>query len=167
MAVVGVAAVAALGLSGCGGADTAAVVDGDVITVQDAQTAAQQINEAFDLQQPLTTTDAVASLVTAPFIIRAAQKAGHPQTSTAARAAMPKLSDPSQETIDLVRANNAVRTLDQDTQNQILDDIAKADVEINPRFGSFDPQQGMVAEKPNWIAAGSSSATPQTSQSGG
>ncbi len=153
IAVVGVALASALGLSGCGEAGVAATVNGQVITEQQAQEAAAQINEAFQLQKPLTTQDVVASLITAPFIIRAAEQSGKPQSASAARAAMPTLNDPSQATVDLVRANAAVRTLNQQEQQQILDEIGKADLTVNPRYGTFTPERGLVNEPPNWIAS--------------
>src|SRR5512133_3241469 len=70
-------------LSACGTAGTAAVVNGHTISERDAQLAAQQINEAFHPETPLTTADAVSALITAPFILDVANRIGHPQTPSA------------------------------------------------------------------------------------
>ena len=74
-----VAAVAAgvLAVAGCATADTAAVVDGQRITEQEAQQVALQIQTAQpNAEDPLTTPSAVAGLIMARFINAAAQQAG-------------------------------------------------------------------------------------------
>lgn len=163
IALAAAGALAALGLTACGSANTAAVVNGDVISEQDAQTAAQQITEAFDLQTPLTTTDAVSSLVLAPFVIDAAADSGHPVSAEAARAALSAIDDPNEAAVTLVRANSAYQVLTNADHAAILEEISKADVQVNPRYGTFDPSQGVVPNQPNWIKAPgrAPAATPQ------
>lgn len=156
VAAIGAAvALAVGGCSGVGGTDTAAVVNGDVITTKEAQQAADQINTAFQLQTPLTTGTAVGSLINAPFIIAAAAEAGHPQSEAAARKALSAIENPSDATIELVRANAAFQSLTPADQTKIIKRISEADIKVNPRFGTFEPTKGMTPEAPNWIASSS------------
>jgi hypothetical protein len=170
-AIGAAAAVAVAGCSGVGGTDTAAIVDGNVITEKEAQEAADQINEAFQLQQPLTTGDTVASLITAPYVIDAASRSGHPQSEAAARQALSAIEDPSDATIELVRANAAFQSLSPQDHEQILKQISEADLTVNPRYGTFDPSRGMVQTTPDWIkesgSGSQSGSTPSPSESQG
>ena len=168
-AVGAAAAVAVSGCSGAGGTDTAAIVNGNVITEKEAQEAADQINEAFQLQQPLTTGATVASLITAPYVIRAAARSGHPQSEAAARKALSAIDEPSDATIELVRANAAFQSLSPQDHERILKQISEADLTINPRYGTFDPTRGMVQTTPNWIkdSGSGSGSTPSDSESQG
>lgn len=157
----GVAAALVLGtaavLSGCGTAGTAAVVDGHAISEKDAQIAAQQINDAFHPESPLKPADAVSALVTAPFILDVANRIGHPQTASAAMAAMPAITDPAESTIEMVRAQLAIRYLSEADRRAIITALGKAKITVNPRYGTFVPTEaGLVATRPNWIVAPSS-----------
>lgn len=157
----GVAAALVLGtaavLSGCGTAGTAAVVDGHAISEKDAQIAAQQINEAFHPESPLTPRDAVSALITAPFILDVANRIGHPQTASAAMAAMPTITAPAESTIEVVRAQSAIQYLSEADKTAIITALGKAKITVNPRYGTFVPTQaGLVATSPNWIVAPSS-----------
>lgn len=149
-----VALATALAVSGCGTADTAAIVNGQVISESEAQQAARQINEAFSPQTPLDTSAAVTSLVAAPIIIDVAERAGKAESDSSARSAMPKLSEPAQATLELVKANFALQKLTESERQQVIDELKKAEITINPRYGSFDRDSASFAESSrNWLAA--------------
>jgi hypothetical protein len=143
---------AALSVSGCGTADTAAVVNGQVISETEAQRAAREINEAFSPQTPLDTPGAVSSLIAAPIINEVASKVGKAESDSSARAAMPNISDPSQASLDLVKANFALQKLSDQEKQQVLEQLKKADIKINPRYGSFDRDTASFeAPARNWL----------------
>jgi parvulin-like peptidyl-prolyl isomerase len=158
-----VTAVAAgvLAVSGCATADTAAVVNGNRITEQQAQEAARQIRAA----QPdsgLDTPNAVASLVMATFINDVAVKAGKGLSDSAARAAVTAIEDPAPSTLELVKASLAWNQMTSEEQNQAVALAGKADITINPRYGTFDPKKvSFAASSPNWIKAEPTTPAPQ------
>lgn len=153
-ALVGVAATAALALAGCATADTAAVVNGVVVSEREAQRAAREINEAFSPEPALDTSAAVSSLITAPLINEVALKAGKAESDATARAAMQKVEDPSQAALDLVKANFALQRLDEAERRRVLQALQDARITINPRYGVFnrDAASFEPAER-NWIAS--------------
>lgn len=156
---VAVSLAGVIAVSGCGTANTAAVVDGRTITVSEAQEAAAQINEAFNLQDPLTTTAVLTQLIYAPYVLDVAEKAGKAQSESVARAKMPNLREPSEATLLLVRANAALdqqtaQGLDQAQQGEVLAAIEKAKITVSPRFGTFNTAQvSLQPSSPNWFAA--------------
>ncbi|HYN29004.1 MAG TPA: hypothetical protein VES95_03915 [Dermatophilaceae bacterium] len=153
-AAVAVTAAAALG--GCGAqhtADTAAIVDGRRITQTEAQEAAQQINTAFQPQEPFTPANAVSLLIRAPYILDFAAANGNPQSESAARAAIPTIEEPAESTLQILRAEAATQTLDDAARVELTETFAGLDVTVNPRYGTFDPQRALVQlTPPDWIA---------------
>ncbi len=149
--VVVVLAASVLAVSGCTQADTAAVVDGTKISEQDAQEAARQISAA----QPnsgLDTANAVASLIMATFINRVAEQNGKGLSDSAARAAVDVIPDPTQATLQLVRASLAYNQMTSEEQAQAVTLASKADITINPRYGTFDAAKiAFNPSTPNWI----------------
>jgi hypothetical protein len=153
-----VAAVLAAGtLAGCGAqhtADTAAIVDGRRITQTEVNEAAEQINAAFAPQDPFTPADAVSLLIRAPFIIDYAAKQGNPVSESAARAAIPTVPEPADSTLQILRAEAATQSLDDAAKIALTETFGKLDVTVNPRYGTYDPQQALVQlTTPDWIAA--------------
>ena len=158
--------VGVLAVSGCATADTAAVVDGHRITEQDAQEASRQILAA----QPdsgITTSSAVASLVMAGFINTVADEAGKGLSDSAARTAIATIEDPAPATLELVRASLAFNQMTSQEQSKAVSLASKADIKINPRYGTFDPAKiSFDPSTPNWIMpapaeAQTPAATPQ------
>jgi hypothetical protein len=159
--VVVVAAALALTLSGCATANTAAVVNGQRISERDAQEAARQIQEAQP-DSTITTPDAVAALIMAQFINEVADGAGKGLSDSAARAAIPGIANPSPATLSLVRSSLAWNQMTDTEHTQAVDAASKAQITINPRYGTFDPKQVRFDQsKPNWIKA-----EPTTSPTG-
>ena len=147
-----VAMAAALTVSGCATADTAAVVNGQVISESEAQQAAREINEAFKPQTPLDTPGAVSSLIAAPIINDVAQQVGKAESDSSARSAMPDVAEPAQATIDLVKANFALQKMSDAEKQMVVDELKQAENTNNPRYGSFDRDTGSFeAPSLNWI----------------
>ncbi|WP_157598529.1 hypothetical protein [Phycicoccus sp. Root101] len=159
---VALATAGVLAVSGCATADTAAVVDGHRITEQDAQEASRQILAA----QPdsgITTSSAVASLIMAGFINTVADESGKGLSDSAARTAIAAIQDPAPATLELVRASLAFNQMTQEEQGKAVALASKADITINPRYGTFDPKKiSFDPSTPNWIKAEPQpAATPQ------
>jgi hypothetical protein len=145
------AAAAALGLSGCATADTAAIVNGTVISEQEAQEAVRQIKEAQP-QAEIDTPGAVRALVFAPFINEAAAENGKGQSDSAAKAALGNVAEPTRATLDLVKASMVSGQLTPQEQSDIAAEIAAADITLNPRYGTFDKKNLRFGDAQlNWI----------------
>ena len=164
--VMAVVTVGVLAVSGCATADTAATVDGHRITEQDAQEASRQILAA----QPdsgITTSSAVASLVMAGFINTVANEAGKGLSDSAARTAIETIQDPAPATLELVKASLAFNQMTSQEQSKAVSLAQEADISINPRYGTFDPEKiSFDPSSPNWIKsqpeqAPAPAATPQ------
>jgi hypothetical protein len=146
-----VVAAAALALSGCATADTAAIVNGTVISEEEAQEAVRQIKEAQP-QAEIDTPGAVRALVFAPFINDAAAKSGKGQSDSSAKAALGDVADPSRATLELVKASMVSGQLTPEEQREIAAQIAAADITINPRYGTFDKKTLSFGDSQlNWI----------------
>lgn len=145
-----------LALSACSGtssAETAAVVDGRVITEQQVRVATEQINEAFKPEQPITAAQALTLLIRAPFINEAAAKAGHPQSESAARAAFKDFpEEPAAATVEILQAEASLQQIDDAGRQDLTKKFAAVKMTVNPRYGTFDPEQAaIVPDEPNWL----------------
>jgi hypothetical protein len=146
-----------LALSACAGttsAETAAVVDGRVITEQQVREATAQINKAFKPEQPLTAAQTLTLLIRAPYINEAAAAAGRAQSESAARAALKDFPEtPAESTVEILQAEASLQQIDDAGRQALTQKFAEVDMDINPRYGTFDPQQAsLVAVQPNWLA---------------
>lgn len=152
---VALALAGSVALGGCTGtttADTAAVVDGRVITVTETREATQQINETFDPQSPFTEAQALSLLIRAPYIIEYAAAAGNAVSESVATNAVPDLTEPAASTIEILRAEAATQTLDDPAKIALTQQFRDLDVTVNPRYGTFNAQEAIVrATPPNWI----------------
>jgi parvulin-like peptidyl-prolyl isomerase len=144
--VVVVVAAAALALSGCATADTAAVVNGTRISERDAQEAARQIQEAQP-NSTITTPDAVAALIMAQFINQVADSVGKGLSDSAAKAAIPGIENPSPATLELVRSSLAWNQMTNDEHIKAVEAASNAQITFDPKAVRFN------SSKPNWIKA--------------
>lgn len=154
-----------LALSACSGtssAETAAVVDGRVITEQQVRDAVEQINGAFNPEQPITAAQALTLLIRAPYINQAAADAGRAQSESAARAALRDFpGTPADSTVEILQAEASLQQIDEAGRQELTEQFAELDMDINPRYGRFDPQQAsLVAHQPNWIVPSSAPSAP-------
>jgi len=151
---------ATMALSSCSNqeAGAAAIVNDTTISDKDLQRVALQLGSiAKDQQQELTTSTVLLSLILAPYVLTEASRAGKGVTEAQARKVIPKVANPSQRTLEFVRMQLALQTLDDAARASILTKLGKAEVTVNPRYGTFDPKQVAIAPTaPNWIKAAGS-----------
>ena len=152
LALAGVLATSAC--SGTTSAETAAVVEGRVITEQEVREATEQINTAFKPEQPLTPALTLTLLIRAPYITAAAAAAGKAQSESAARAALVDFpEEPLDATVEILQAEASLAEIDAAGRQALGETFADIDLTINPRYGTFDPaQSAVVGSRPNWIA---------------
>ena len=159
-AVVTVAVAGVLAVSGCATADTAAVVNGHRITEQEVQEATSQITKAYP-DASLNTANALSSLVMAGFINQDANEAGKGLSDSAAKAAITEIEDPSPATLELVKSSLSSQRLSSVEQGRVVALASKAQVTMNPRYGTFDAKKVRFdASAPNWIKAEPAPAEP-------
>jgi hypothetical protein len=160
LAALGTVATLAVTLAGCGsaGVGAAAVVDGNRISVADVQQATEQINVYSGQQVPQS--QVLYFLIIGPRLIEAAAEAGVGVSPDDAKTELQqKVADPGGATITAVQANEALNrlgSLGEDKGKPILDsvvaDLRTADIEVNPRYGSFDSDNLIMAEDgANWF----------------
>jgi len=152
---------ATLAMSGCGAqqAGAAAIVDGRVISDQEVQSVSDQLNAvAKGGGAKLKTSDALLSLILAPYVLAEAERTGKTVAAAQARQAVPSVVDPAPATIVFVQMQLALQQLDQASKTSIVNAIGKAKVTVSPRYGAFDAKQVSLAPiSPNWIKAGAAS----------
>ena len=160
-ASIAAAAVAGvLAVSGCATADTAAVVNGHRITEQEVQEATAQITKAYP-DSSLNTANALSSLVMAGFINQIADESGKGLSDSAAKAAITEIEDPSPATLELVKSSLASQQLTTVEQGHVVELARKAQVTMNPRYGTFDAKAVRFdVSQPNWIKAEPAPAEP-------
>jgi hypothetical protein len=152
-AVLAVVVGTVLAVAGCATADTAAIVNGHRITEAEAQEAAEQVRRA-EPSSGIDTAGALQSLVMASFINEIAAKYGKALSDSAARAAIPQIQEPAPGTIELVKASLAFNQMTSAEQSEAVGLASKADITINPRYGTFDAQRvSFDPSAPNWIKA--------------
>lgn len=151
--VVAVVAAGLLLLSGCAtGAGTAATVEGQQISEAELHEATRQFNEVA--QQPVTPGQVLEVLVQLPVLDEVGAQAGVDFTEQEYREAMIEagLSDPHPLAVDFLRGLNIQNTLPQMGEEVPAEALAELDVELNPRYGSWDPETATVsADPPEWI----------------
>jgi hypothetical protein len=157
---------AALVSAGCSvnRAETAAVVDGNVITEGQLQVAMAQINSMDPalLQEPLTPSGALTALVQAPVVLDVLGDKGIVVSDTlATREAQGRgVANPSGETLQVIRLASAITAAQQSGQiteadgAAITEAMGALDVEVNPRYGTFAPETASIQlTAPEWIKA--------------
>jgi len=147
--------VATMALSGCGTQQpgAAAIVDGTTISEKDLQTVTGQLNSLAQGEQKLAPGDILMNLILMPYVLAEADRAGKAVPDAQARKVIAKVPSPSRQTLDLVRMNMAIASLTPAAKTAILTKLGKAEITINPRYGSLDPKKelAIVSKTPNWI----------------
>lgn len=140
----------ALLLAGCstGPFDHAATVNGQLISESDLQEAVAQINT----QVATTPADVLGVLIKAPVLDELAQGAPFEvseQQMVEAIRTQTTIENPSPLLVDYVRADYYLRQLGGVIPPE---ELAELDVELNPRYGTWDPTAGdVVNDVPAWI----------------
>jgi hypothetical protein len=142
---------AALLMAGCGRADTAAVVDGRVITESGVIATSDQVTRYAG--QPMPARDVINRLVVLPAVLDVLGERDVTITDAAARSAVAGIPDPTPYLLDLARLDLAIGQMTQEDMVEVTSRLQDIDVEVNPRYGSFNPEQASVtATSPDWIA---------------
>ena len=152
---------ATLALSACGAqeAGAAAIVNGTVISDRDVQTVAGQLNTISQGGEKLSSSNALLSLILAPYVIAEAQRAGKAVSASQARQVIAKVADPAPSTIEFVRMQLAIQQLDQASKTSIVNQVGKAKITINPRYGTFDATEiALTPISPNWFPKASAAS---------
>jgi hypothetical protein len=153
-----------LALSGCGKTGLAAQVDDRTISVDRLQSAVASLHAA-DPQAFGNVTDAqvLAVLLYGPYAERAASSAGKGVSDDSVRQALAAQAQQSGDktvrvdrlndaAIEALRGNIAFAQLDDAARQDILAQLKKADIEVSPRYGTFDVTSGgITAPNPNWM----------------
>lgn len=153
--------VAALALSACGSqqAGAAAIVNGTAISEKSVQTVSTQLNTLAQGEQKLTPNIVLLNLILAPYVLAEADRAGKGVPDAQARKVIAKIDKPSRQTLDFVRMQLAIPSLSTAAKTAILAKVAKADITVNPRYGTFSAKQiAITPNTPNWIKAGTPAA---------
>ena len=160
------AAGAALVTAGCGssasGPDRAAVVDGTVVSQTELRETQAELNslEPNPFGQQLTPQATLMYLVQAPTLIDVlAEKGAMVSDSVATRFAQDRgVRDPGDGTVQVIRSLAAQSTAQNGGQwageDQVAfnETLAAQTIVVNPRYGTFDPQSGLVSmASPAWI----------------
>ena len=151
---------ATLALSACGNQapGAAAIVDGTTISDKDVQTVSLELNTIAQGQQKLTPSVVLLNLILAPYVLSEAARTGKSVTDAQARKVIAKVASPSPATMDFVRMQLAIPNLSQASKTSILTKLTKADVSVNPRYGTFDAAKiALLPTSPNWIKASTTS----------
>lgn len=145
---------AALALSACTSPpmDHAATVNGQVISETDLHEATAQFNTVS--QQPVVPGQVLNVLAQLPVLSEMASGAGAPITDhqllTEVRGV--GIEEPNQLLLDYVRGLVYLQTVGGQVPPEQLTGL---DVEINPRYGSWDPERAaVVPQVPDWITTG-------------
>lgn len=154
----------ALVTSGCGStqAEQAAVVDGRVIPESEVQAVMEEFNamEPARLQNPFTPSSALSALVQARPGLAFFEDNGVVASRSAAVASARSagIDEPSEGTIEVLRFLDALQQaststqFSQEDQAEFFSRIAEQDVEVNPRYGTFDAENlSVAATLPSWV----------------
>lgn len=148
-------------LSACGTqeAGAAAIVDGTTISDKALQNASTQLNTlAQGQQQKLTPSVVLLNLILAPYVLAEAARTGKPIPDAQARQVIAKVPNPSRLTVDFVRMQLAIQSLNDVSKASILTKLDKAKITVNPRYGTFDAKNvALTPTTPNWIKSAAAS----------
>lgn len=167
--LMGAGVLAGVLLSGCSGvsADQAAVIDGRAIDEGELQNTVAELNSVSP--QPETPAGVLNVLVTSPILDTIV--AGSPVELTDQQMSEMLteggLENASDLTIEVVRARQYQSILQDPAtlgdpemadalgrlQEVTVEDVASLEMDINPRYGTFDPETVSITQQaPGWIA---------------
>jgi len=151
---------ATLALTGCTTFDktsTAAFVNGTAISDATVAQVTNQFNDnlASTPDQKLQEAQALQVLILAPFVLNQVKASGSWTPDARYNTALQKIPDASQATKDFLATSIILQQggpLTDGDVTAILDQLKKADVVLDPRFGTWDPKTGaFLAAENNWI----------------
>ncbi len=163
-------AIAALTASACGQvqAGSAAVVGDRRISVAELQAATTQIQTYAGPDQQVSQNKVLLLMILEPYLVRAAAKGGVGVSQDQATQELKahSVARPGAGAVQAIRALTALNNLQQAGKQEDLtalaDQIRGDRIEVNPRYGRFDPKTlDVVATTPDWLVA-SPTATPSS-----
>lgn len=165
---VPLAAALLLAVTGCGASEAgaAAVVGDRRITVAQVQSAYQDILPVVGPDAQLTQSDVLNWLILQPYLVKAAAENNLGISAEDARDQF-RTSDaephPSTAALDAVESALAINRLQAGELSQqkvqqvftgVIDEIGRAKVHVNPRYGRYDPTRLVVsATQESWLAS--------------
>lgn len=151
---VAVLALGAAGLAGCGaapGPGVAAVSEGVVITekqIDDVMADFERAGAGGQIQRG----SVVAMLAMRPVILEVAKNSGAVIGEDAVRAGLAQqLPGASEATVQFQQTQATGGAMNEATLGEFEKAMQSADIEVSPRYGSYDPQQGFAPSTPNWL----------------
>lgn len=151
---------ASLLMSGCDAkqSDTAAVVNGTAISEKDVQTVARQLS-VFTGGRPLPTGSVLYGMIQTPFVLAESNRQRKSIPDQQVLQIIGRISGPSALTADFVKADLLLQQLDSASQAVLDQNMLRAKIVVNPRYGSYNPKdqrQGLLPPRPNWLKANAS-----------
>src|SRR6478672_482274 len=155
-------------------ASTAAFVNGTAISDATVAEVTNQFNTglATTADQKIKENQALGVLILAPFVLNQVKASGSWTPDARYNAAVQKVPDATQATKDFIATSIILAQgspLTETDVTAILDQLKKADVVLDPRFGTWDPTNGgFLTSQDNWIkptaAPGDGATTPAPTQ---
>lgn len=151
---------AILALTGCTTFDkvsTAAFVNGTAISDATVADVTRQFNTnlATTADQKIQESQALGVLILSPFVLSQVKSSGSWAPDARYNAALQKVPDATQATKDFVATSIILAQggpLTQTDVTAILAQLKKADVVLDPRFGTWDPATGgFLPSQDNWL----------------
>jgi len=147
---------------GPAGPDRAAVVDGQVISETSLQTAMAQVNsmEPGLLQAKLTPSGTLTALVQAPVVLTYLDGRGVKVSDSVAtqEARRRGVADPADSTLEIIKLASAISSAQGDGSltdadaAELTKQLQALDIDVNPRYGTFNPQTASVElTTPGWV----------------
>lgn len=157
-----------LALGGCSvieKAHSAAIVDGRPITDAEVAQATKEYNThvAKSPQQRIPEARALTYLMLSSFVLDQVQKSGSWKPDDRYNGIIASIPNASPSTVALIKTAQAASALTQQDITAIVDRLKAARIELDPRYGTFDPTSGgSVPTVENWIKP-PATATPTPS----
>ena len=154
-------------------ASTAAFVNGTPISDATVAQVTTQFNDnlATNDQQKVTESQVLGVLILSPFVLGQVKSSGSWTPDARYNTALQKIPDASQATKDFLATSVVLQQGGPLTENDvtaILDQLKKADVVLDPRYGSWDPATGgFLQPDNNWIKPTASPPQGGTPNQGG
>ena len=104
------------------------------------QSVTDQVNTLSQGGQKLSSSNALLSLILAPYVLDEAKRVHKTISESQAQQVIGKIADPSPATITFVRMQLAVQELDQASKNLIVGELDKAKITRQPPLRHLRPQ---------------------------
>ncbi len=168
LAAFSLAAVTAVGVAGCAGSHpgTAAIVNGTTITEQDLDAVSHDLQPYMQPGQTVARNTVLTSLIMQPFVVdelRAANRMVSQQEASRAfydmatgggaqaKPGAPGPDEWAEPTQALAQAQVGIQSLSPANQQRVLQELSTAQIDVNPKYGTFDVRQGLAPVAQNWI----------------